>query len=68
MVKTPLFSSGSQDDIEKAKKLIDSVEIVIDCGCPSGDFNRFNAELINYAVGQGKSIIKTLAELGEGEL
>ena len=68
VVKTPPFLTASQDDIEKAKKLIDSVEIVIDCGCPSGDFNRYNAELINYAAVQNKRIIKSLAELGETAL
>jgi len=68
VVKTPPFLTASQDDIEKAKKLIDSVEIVIDCGCPSGDFNRYNAELINYAAVQNKRIIKSLDELGETAL
>ena len=68
VVKTPPFLTASQDDIEKAKKLIDSVEIVIDCGCPKGDFNRYNAELINYAAVQNKRIIKSLDELGEATL
>jgi iron complex transport system ATP-binding protein len=68
VVKTPPFLTASLDDIEKAKKLIDSVEIVIDCGCPKGDFNRFNTNLLDYAAGQGKRIIKSLAELGEATL
>ena len=65
VVKTPPFSSVSQDDIEKAKKMIDSVAFVIDCGCPTGALNSFNTELLKYAAEHGKTIIKHLAELGE---
>ena len=48
--------------------MIDSVETVIDCGCPAGELNRFNSELINYASEHGKNIIKTISELAEAEL
>ena len=68
VVKTPPFSTISQGDIEKAKKVIDSVNAVIDCGSPDGELNRFNSELLSYAAGRGKTIIKTLAELKETEL
>ena len=68
VVKTPPSSTISQSDIEKAKKVIDSVNAVIDCGSPDGELNRFNSELLSYAAGQGKTIIKTLAELKEAEL
>ncbi|MBO7516119.1 MAG: ABC transporter ATP-binding protein [Spirochaetia bacterium] len=68
VVKTPPFSTISQSDIEKAKKVIDSVNAVIDCGSPDGELNRFNSELLSYAAGRGKTIIKTLAELKETEL
>lgn len=68
VVKTPPFMTASPEDIEKAKKIIDSVRVVIDCGCPAGELNQFNAGLISYAAGQGKSIIKSLAELGEAKL
>ena len=68
VVKTPPFVPVSQGDIAEAKKLIDSVGVVIDCGSPAGELNRFNSELLNYASEQGKTVIRSLAELGEAEL
>ena len=68
VVKTPPFVPASQGDIAEAKKLIDSVDFVIDCGSPAGELNRFNSELLNYASEQGKTVIRSLAELGEAEL
>ena len=68
VVSTPMFEVASPDDIDKAKKLIDSVKTVIDCGCPCGELNQFNSQLLDYAEGQGKPIIKTIAELEEAEL
>ena len=68
VVKTPPFATVTSDDIEKGKKLIDSVGFVIDCGCPEGELNRFNSELLGYAEEQGKSIIKNLDELAEAAL
>lgn len=68
VVKTPPFMPASSGDIEAAKKIIDSVGFVIDCGCPCGELNQFNSKLLDYADGHGKTIVKTLAELGEAEL
>ena len=68
VVKIPPFMQASSGDIEAAKKLIDSVGVVIDCGCPAGELNRFNSELISYASEQGKTIIRSLAALAEAEL
>lgn len=68
VVKTPPFMKAAQDDVEAAKKLIDSAGVVIDCGCPAGELNRFNSELIHYASEQGKIIISSLAALAEAEL
>ena len=68
VVKTPPFMKAAQDDVEAAKKLIDSTGVVIDCGCPAGELNRFNSELIRYASEQGKTIISSLAALPEAEL
>ena len=34
----------------KAKQIIDRVQTVIDCGCPIGEYNRANAELLRYAA------------------
>ncbi|MBQ6904552.1 MAG: ABC transporter ATP-binding protein [Spirochaetia bacterium] len=68
MVKIPPFSDAPKTDIEKAEKLIDSVDIVIDCSCPEGYISTFNRELLSYAERQGKRIIKSLSELRETEL
>jgi iron complex transport system ATP-binding protein len=68
VVKTPPFMTASPGDIAEAKKLIDSVDIVIDCGCPAGELNCFNSQLLNYASDKGKTIVKSLAELEEAEL
>ena len=68
IVKTTPFMTASSADIAEAKKLIDSVGFVIDCGCPAGEMNRFNSELLNYASERGKTIVKSLEELGEAEL
>ncbi len=68
VVKTPPFMPASRDDIAEAKKLIDSVSTVIDCGCPAGELNRYNSELLGYASEHGKTIIKTLSGLAEAEL
>ena len=68
VVKTPPFMKAAQEDVEAAKKLIDSTGVVIDCGCPAGELNRFNSELISYASEQGKTVISSLAALAEAEL
>ena len=49
----------------EAKQIIDRVEFVIDSGCPTGEYNRANADLISYARENGKRIITTLKELSE---
>ena len=58
----------SPEAIKEAEKLIDSVGVVIECGCPAGELNSFNSELIKYASEHGKTIIKSLSELAEAEL
>ena len=68
VVKTSHFMPASSEEIKKGEKLIDSVSTVIDCGCPTGEYNSFNSKLINYAAEQGKVIIRSLAELKETEL
>ncbi|MGN1074876.1 MAG: ABC transporter ATP-binding protein [Eubacteriales bacterium] len=35
--------------VERAKRIIDGVEAVIDCGCPIGEYNRANGLLLDYA-------------------
>jgi len=68
VVKTPPFMTASPGDIAEAKRLIDSVGAVIDCGCPAGELNSFNSQLLNYASEKGKTIVKSLAELEEAKL
>ena len=42
-----------------------AVNTVIDCGCPMGEYNRANGELISYAAKQNKRILRTVGELSE---
>ena len=65
MVKTAPYEAATDDDITEAKRLIDTVNIVIDCGCSSAKYNSFNAELLKYAEDQGKTIVRSLAGLAE---
>lgn len=53
--------------IEDAKKTVDASVAVIDCGCPAGDYNRANAELLEYARSCGKKIYRSISELPEVE-
>ncbi len=67
-VKTAPYEPADADGIALAKRLIDSVPFVIDCGCPSGEYNRYNAELLKYAKESGKTVISSLKELSEADL
>ncbi|MBQ7298216.1 MAG: ABC transporter ATP-binding protein [Clostridia bacterium] len=49
VVSVKAFSSITDAEITKAKAIIDRVQTVIDCGCPIGEFNRANEELLRYA-------------------
>ena len=67
-VKTAPYEPADEDGIALAKRLIDSVPLVIDCGCPSGEYNKYNAELLKYAKESGKTVISSLKELSEADL
>ena len=54
--------------VREAKALIDSVEFVVDCGCPVGEFNRANGTLIEYARDRGKTVLSSMRELVEVEI
>ena len=43
------FAPITDAEIAKARRIIDRVDTVFDCGCPIGEFNRANAELLCYA-------------------
>ena len=57
------FSPIEEAQIQKAKQLIDGVNAVIDTGCPVGEYNRANGELLTYARTQGKTMLTSLREL-----
>ena len=65
VIRSEAFMPVTQNQIDDAKQTIDSVDFIIDCGCPVGEYNRSNAELIAYAEAQGKRILSSLAELTE---
>ena len=52
LVSVDAFEPIPDSAVDCAKKLIDKVEIVIDCGCPIGEYNRANRELLDYAGGK----------------
>lgn len=62
----PYVPIGSEE-IEAARRCIDSVNTVIDCGCPVNEYNKANGELLNYAKEQGKTVIRSVSELSEVE-
>lgn len=62
---TEPFMPVSESLVGKARKAIDSVDFVIDCGCPVGDFNKANADLLSYAREKGKKVVRSLKELSE---
>lgn len=64
---TESFMPVSESLVGKARKAIDSVGFVIDCGCPVGDFNKANADLLSYAREKEKKVVRSLKELSEVE-
>ena len=62
------FRPVTQTEIAAARAIIDKVGAVIDCGCPTGEYNRANAQLLEYARSRGKTIISSLGELSEAKL
>ena len=62
------FTPVTQAGIDEAKALIDAVDTVIDSGCPIGQYNRANADLLDYARSRDKTILTSLDALTEAEL
>ena len=54
--------------MEEAKKAVDDSVAVIDCGCPAGEYNKANAELIEYARSSGKKIYGSIGEIPEVDI
>ena len=65
LILTAPYMPVTEANVLEAKQIIDRVEFVIDSGCPTGEYNRANADLISYARESGKRIITTLKELSE---
>ena len=49
VVSVKPFTPITEEEIAKAKQIIDRADAVFNCGCPIGDFNRANEELLQYA-------------------
>ena len=52
LVSVDAFEPIPDSAVERAKGIIDRVDIVIDCGCLIGEYNRANRELLDYAGGK----------------
>ena len=59
------YSPVQAAQIGEARRCIDAVQTVIDCGAPAGDFNRANKELLLYAEAQGKTVLRSVRALSE---
>ncbi|MCG4581259.1 ABC transporter ATP-binding protein, partial [Clostridium cochlearium] len=56
ILKENAFESIKDENIEKAKSMIDKVPFVIDSACPIGNINKNNLQLISYALDKGKKV------------
>ncbi len=54
--ETP-FNEIKDSSLVKAKYMIDKVDTVIDSGCPIGNINRKNIELLTYALESRKKVL-----------
>ena len=68
IVFSDAFSPVTPEQVNRAKQLIDSVDFLADCGCEMGEYNKANAELINYAKNTGKHILKSTEEIAEANI
>ena len=59
------FSAPDNVLIEKAKRIIDRCQYVVDSGCPAGQYNNSADILREYAETNRKKIISTLSEITE---
>lgn len=50
------FEAISDISYKKAVNFLDSINIVVDSGCPIGKMNEKNIDLINYALNRGKRV------------
>lgn len=51
------FEDIKDDSYKKAMEMVDSVDTIIDSGCPIGTINERNVDLILYGLKQGKKVL-----------
>jgi len=65
LICTEPFMPADESCREEAQRLIDISDIVVVSGCPTGEYNRVNSELEQYAVSMGKTVVRSLGSLRE---
>ncbi|MBR4203852.1 MAG: ABC transporter ATP-binding protein [Clostridia bacterium] len=65
VVASAAYMPIGEREIAEARQIIGRADFVIDCGCPAGEYNRANADLILYAREEGKRVYTSLRELPE---
>ena len=68
LICSEAYMPVTKEQTEEAKNVIDGVEYVIDSGCPVGEYNRVNAELLAYAKERKKQIISSIEKIPEAEI
>ena len=68
IVFSDAFCPITPEQVCRAKQLIDSVKFLADCGCETGEYNKENAALIEYAKKTGKHILTSPEEIAEAGL
>ena len=68
IISTPAYMPVDETQLEAAKRCIDEASAVADCGCPSGEYNRANSELLAYAHKQQKRVLRSAGELSEVDI
>ena len=65
VVSAEPYLPTTAEETENAKRCIDAVATVIDCGCPVGEYNKGNGELLAYAEKTGKTVLRSVKALSE---
>ncbi len=65
IVSCPPFSPPSAEAVKKAKEALEECGCAVDCGCPAGEINGANRELLEAAREKGKRILCSVGEAAE---
>ena len=65
---TEPFMPASESIVEEAMAAVEEVDFVIDCGCPVGQYNLINSQLLSFARKKEKAVLRSLSELAEAGL